>query len=276
MAVTTEIPWDDGSGDKIYLTRNASKGDQVVQVSSDANSGAARTKVVTFTSGVGNIQRQLTINQAAGGGGGIGDYVQSGLVMHLDGIDKGNTSGRWESLVGNTYYTLNSHSAVENNAVVMDGAGVISGTNSVHVAWASGTIEVCYEILSSARGVCIYAGSSGLGLTISGSAYAFGIGAGSSAKNQWTYGSNVPTLATISVNTNRLKVNGNTIAGTKVSNNWGSANSACPIGGRTSGTKYYMNIRIHSIRKYNRLLTEAEMLQNQKVDNIRFGLGLSI
>lgn len=64
MAVTTEIPWGDGSGDKIYLTRNASEGDQVVQVSSDANSGAAaRTKVVTFTSGVGNIQRQLTINQ---------------------------------------------------------------------------------------------------------------------------------------------------------------------------------------------------------------------
>lgn len=67
MAVTTEIPWGDGSGDKIYLTRNASEGDQNVQVSSDANTGSARSKVVTFTSGVGNIQRQLTINQAAGG-----------------------------------------------------------------------------------------------------------------------------------------------------------------------------------------------------------------
>ena len=66
MAVTTEIPWGDGSGDKIYLTRNASEGDQVVSVSSDANTGAARSKVVTFTSGVGNIQRQLTINQVAG------------------------------------------------------------------------------------------------------------------------------------------------------------------------------------------------------------------
>lgn len=66
MAVTTEIPWGDGSGDKIYLTRNASEGDQVVSVSSDANTGAARSKVVTFASGVGNIQRQLTINQAAG------------------------------------------------------------------------------------------------------------------------------------------------------------------------------------------------------------------
>jgi hypothetical protein len=66
MAVTTEIPWGDGSGDKIYLTRDASEGDQVVSVSSDANTGNARSKVVTFTSGVGNIQRQLTINQAAG------------------------------------------------------------------------------------------------------------------------------------------------------------------------------------------------------------------
>lgn len=64
MAVTTEISWGDGSGDKIYLTRDASDGDQVVQVSSDANTGNARSKVVTFTSGVGNIQRQLTINQA--------------------------------------------------------------------------------------------------------------------------------------------------------------------------------------------------------------------
>lgn len=66
MAITTEIPWGDGSGAKIYLTRNASEGDQVVQVSSDANSGNARSKVVTFTSGVGNIVRQLTINQEAG------------------------------------------------------------------------------------------------------------------------------------------------------------------------------------------------------------------
>ena len=79
MAVT-EIPWGDGSGDKIYLSRNASEGDQVVQVSSDANSGAARTKVVTFTSGVGNIQRQLTINQAAG-------RVKKTLVVNFSAFD---------------------------------------------------------------------------------------------------------------------------------------------------------------------------------------------
>lgn len=78
--MVTEIPWGDGSGDKIYLSRNASEGDQVVQVSSDANSGAARTKVVTFTSGVGNIQRQLTINQAAG-------RVKKTLVVNFSAFD---------------------------------------------------------------------------------------------------------------------------------------------------------------------------------------------
>ena len=212
-----------------------------------------------------------------GPGGQISDYVQDGLVLHLDGIEKGETDGLWESLVGTTYYTLNTHSIVERNAVVMDGAGVISGTNSVHVAWGSGTIEVCYERLSgSGSGILIYAGSSGVGLIVGASAYAFGIGTGTSGKNQWPYGATTPTLATVSVSTDRLKVNGNTISGTKVANNWGSANSACPIGGRTSGTKYYLNARIYSIRKYNRLLTEAEMLQNQKVDNIRFNLKLNI
>lgn len=66
MAVTTEIPWGDGSGDKIYLTRNASEGDQVVRVSSDAHTGhVSRTKDVTFSATAGGvtISRVLTILQ---------------------------------------------------------------------------------------------------------------------------------------------------------------------------------------------------------------------
>lgn len=61
-----EIPWEDGSGDKIYLTFNASEGDQVVLVSSDPNGGATRIKDITFISSVGNISRVLTIIQERG------------------------------------------------------------------------------------------------------------------------------------------------------------------------------------------------------------------
>lgn len=109
MEVTTEIPWGDGSGDKIYLTRNASEGDQVVSVSSDANTGNARSKVVTFTSGVGNIQRQLTINQAAG-------VVEHTITLYLSSYDS----------VDKSYYSLTgaskAYSDPDNNTT--DPAGV--------------------------------------------------------------------------------------------------------------------------------------------------------
>lgn len=65
MAVTTEISWGDGTSDKIYLTRNASEGNQTVLVSSDANTGAARSKVVTFSAS-GATPVTLTVSQAAG------------------------------------------------------------------------------------------------------------------------------------------------------------------------------------------------------------------
>lgn len=65
---TTTIPWGDSSGDNIYLTYSSASGDQTVTVSSDANNGAARQKVITFVSTVGNISRSLTVSQEAGKG----------------------------------------------------------------------------------------------------------------------------------------------------------------------------------------------------------------
>ena len=64
MAITT-IPWGDGSGDNIYLSAPSQTGDQSVSVTSDPNTGAARSKVVTFSaSGVSPVS--LTITQDAG------------------------------------------------------------------------------------------------------------------------------------------------------------------------------------------------------------------
>ena len=64
MAITT-IPWGDGSGDNIYLSAPSQTGDQSVSVTSDPNTGAARSKVVTFSaSGVSPVS--LTISQDAG------------------------------------------------------------------------------------------------------------------------------------------------------------------------------------------------------------------
>lgn len=62
---TTTIPWGDGSGDNITLTYASGAGNQSVTVSSDANTGAARTKTVTF-SATGVTPVVLIVNQEAG------------------------------------------------------------------------------------------------------------------------------------------------------------------------------------------------------------------
>ena len=63
--MVSEVAWGDGTGDKIYLTYSASEGSQTVAVSSDANTGAARSKVVTF-SAAGVTPVSLTISQDMG------------------------------------------------------------------------------------------------------------------------------------------------------------------------------------------------------------------
>ncbi len=64
--MTTQINWDDGSGDKIYLTYSASEGTQVIEVTSDAYNGyGSRTKTITFSISAGgsSISRTLTVIQ---------------------------------------------------------------------------------------------------------------------------------------------------------------------------------------------------------------------
>ena len=203
--------------------------------------------------------------------GDLSRYVQDGLVLHLDGINKGGTSGRWSSLVGSEYYTLTNHSVEETNALRMDGSGVISSTNTATVNYSSGTIEVCAEYLGTGAAVVMYAVSNGLAFIIGGSGYCFGIG---SSNNQWNL--TKESIFTVSLNSSRCVLNGST-TGTLIGSSWTSNISTNEIGGRSPyANPYYANIRIYSIRKYNRILTEAEMLQNQAVDNARFNLGLNI
>lgn len=59
---TKQIAWSSGGG-YITLTYNGTEGNQSVTVTSDANSGAARSKTITIKAG--DASKTLTINQAA-------------------------------------------------------------------------------------------------------------------------------------------------------------------------------------------------------------------
>lgn len=84
---TTTIPWDDGSGDNIYLTYPSTSEDQIISVSSDANTDwNARKKSVTISaSDVSPVT--LTINQEPGimdvpyiRNSSLGAYINTGIT----------------------------------------------------------------------------------------------------------------------------------------------------------------------------------------------------
>lgn len=76
MSYSKEIDWNDGSGDKLYFSAPASEGDQIVEVSSDANAGEERTKTVNFVA-AGVTPQPLTIVQL-GSGREFDDWVKDG------------------------------------------------------------------------------------------------------------------------------------------------------------------------------------------------------
>ena len=64
--MTTQIGWNDGTGEKIYLSYSASEGNQTVTITSDAHTGyVERTRDITFsaTAGGTTISRVLTVVQ---------------------------------------------------------------------------------------------------------------------------------------------------------------------------------------------------------------------
>lgn len=176
MAVTTEIPWGDGSGDKIYLTRNASEGDQNVQVSSDANTGAARSKVVTFTSGVGNIQRQLTINQAAG-------RQEHTITLHPTSYDTENYSWRTSANISNGYGNSGSTSYARfgipkpygeayvyykfDTSAIPDGAEIVSVSCRVKATATGNSTTTPVKQIQMATGTTLKGTATGIGATAS-------------------------------------------------------------------------------------------------------------
>lgn len=270
MAITT-IPWGDGSGDNIYLSAPSQTGDQSVSVTSDPNTGAARSKVVTF-SAVGVTPVSLTINQAAGGGGGnISNYVQDGLVLLLDGIDKGNVSGAWTDLIGGKSFT--NHGATFNDDnVQFDGTDDYLDITAFSVPTsASGTIEVVMDIDAiSGKHFPVFKPTTSGGIMFfwaSGGYIIWSYTSGNRARPKPTIKKGSWSLS----NAGRYLQNGvqmSTMSGTSL-----AGSNGMYIGRRLND---YGKGKIYSIRIYNRQLTLAEVQQNLAVDNIRFNLGLTL
>lgn len=66
--MTTQVDWNDGTGDKITLTYTAAQGAQTISVSSPAYAGyEARTRTITFTTTAGSPTATATLQVTQSG-----------------------------------------------------------------------------------------------------------------------------------------------------------------------------------------------------------------
>ena len=214
----------------------------------------------------------LVFSGETSGGGELSDYVQSGLVLHMDGKTGKTGTSSWESVVGNVVFT-NNGATFNADHIYFDGVDdCLTNTSFSGPTSGSGTIEVVYDSeLYGSSSTLIFASKTNNGLS-------FGINA--SKYIIFTIGSTtrvrpISTLskASTSVSTARQLQNGVQMSTTSNSN-WTGRDSTNHIGRRSSGN--YFKGKIYSIRIYSRQLSSDEVLKNLAVDNIRFELGLTL
>ena len=210
-------------------------------------------------------------------------YVKNGLVLWLDGIKKGNTSGVWtDQISGHVFTPYNNSVVFGTDYVALDGTMncYLQNTTFVTPLASTGTIEIVISDYSATKKQLVYMPGVSGGL-------AFGI----LNPNHFLWTATPPsrrkfplqdTSRTISVFGHGINVTANVTAianGVSLSSDgvdgWSGVLSGTNfIGRRNPGNSF--DGKIYAIRIYNRQLTESEIIKNQCLDNKRFNLGLTI
>ncbi len=193
-------------------------------------------------------------------------YIKNGLIFHLDGINKGPNEGAWTDLINGVKFTPTD------NRVVF-GGNYVSGNLISDVALlcpiSSSTIEISYHydgnvvtglFLNTGRGDNVAIGITQSNLVIPSHNSTYG--------KVWRTGDCSTGDQLLSVNDNLLVHNEVAVTNSACCNYWGLRTNVAAVGDYAYGQP----VQIHSVRIYNRLLSEEEMLYNQNVDVKRFGL----
>lgn len=201
-------------------------------------------------------------------------YIMDGLVLWMDGIKKGNVTGAWvDQIAGHVFQGVNDPE-FGSDYIATDAAGNSYLTNTSLPPYGSdnATIEVVLSDYDNTTQL-VFMPQTGRG------GVAFGLYNSGTTKIIWTSDTRRPMVAasdikTASINISNAMVNG--VATGKTGDNvWvGGSSGTSYIGRRATGNPY--TGKIHAIRIYNRILTQEEMLFNQRIDNKRFNLGLTI
>ena len=199
------------------------------------------------------------------------DYIRDGLVLWLDAIDRGDTVGAWvDKVSGHVFQGVNDPAFGADYVATSqpDGSYLINDTFPAYSS-AEATIELAISYHTDSTQLVFMPKTSVGGI-------AFGLYNNTGAI--WSSDSRRSIVTATGIKTASVRIDLAVINGLSATmsggNVWNGGNVYNYIGRRQSGNTY--TGKIHAIRVYNRQLSESEMLHNQKLDNKRFNLGLSI
>ena len=211
-------------------------------------------------------------------------YIQDGLILGLDGINKGNTYGVWTDYVSGVNFT--GKGIQMHNGFQFDGSTNYGLKSSVtyNLVPSQITIEACFSSIESYWGFIVNIGrgdsmqlsyhlNASLILPYHHMIYHNGID---------TYCWN-PNFSLLQKTTISFSNSG----GCGQCGNFVFSKTQYTDGGITGDRDRYIRlcyrdasssaksvIKLHAVRIYNRTLTKDEMIHNQQVDNSRFILGI--
>lgn len=207
-------------------------------------------------------------------------YVATGITNHFDGINKGNNANAWTDLISGIYFPLNEYCTSEANAVYLNGQGSTMASDVINTAKATTTFEICCNNINKADGAIYNSGKLDhfSCLRYDSARYCVYPEPGYSRKVYYAAPLTDVILMSYTANDGDTMVKLiNGVVNTELIRYGGGytiSNTNPTIGGLP--TDKFIECRIYSIRVYNRVLGEDEMLHNQRVDNERFSMGLDI
>lgn len=197
----------------------------------------------------------------------VNPYITNGLIFHLDGFQNASSDSWVDIISGQEFHSQNNTTMVFDNGGLICPNMLVSNTSIVSSTTASSTLEIVYETSSYNSAMVFVPGA------LSRLAFVAYSTAMLCSTDRTTTGgmqiapSNLPlnSKTSISILRKSALVNGNTVT---VGSRKGLSNTSLYLGDFTG--------RLYSIRLYNRVLSDAERLQNLSIDNERFNMNLTL
>ena len=236
----------------------------------------------------------------------VTDYVSDGLVLHLDGKNKGQVENSWVDTKGDKVFTLVGDPVIEDDGITFstDGAdqyGYYYNNRTPNWLCATCTIEICFTphknfiVAETGSTKAAFFGSRKEKAIAATFYKGFGFAAvGYNANAQSDDHSFKRALkdneaiisgspVTLSMNLRRTMLNGVVNDSGLIATMMGIIspyNADLMVGGTTrsnySPAFLGCDATIHEVRIYDRLLDADEMKKNQQYDNIKYNLELQI